>query len=330
MIEPTGHDPSAPPGAPPSRDAPAVARTRRLPRWIVAIAAVALLAAWAAGDLLVSAARAVGQQVAGVGSLEWESAAGWVPISRADARRRDWPSGTAFLAPAWAPLAAGLETADLSLHRPPNPLVVRIFLARIDPGAWRFRVWGRPDFRGDAVGELAAEAGLALAVNASYFAAEGPLGLVVSDGAWRGRQGRNRAAHFLVGATDPAPFILNGKGAKLPALAQGFQGFPAIMSAGRTFGYMRFGGRGFDVRKVDRRTAACTLRDGRVVLLVTDTITNGLSLDELATVLGGLGCTDAMGFDGGSSTGMTLRVPGHARTIENLAPVPVIVGIQAR
>jgi hypothetical protein len=303
---------------------------RRRWRWVLLALIGMILVSCVSTDLFVGAVRAVGQRVAGVGTLEWAAGGRWSPVDPADARRRIWTTKDAFLAPAWEPVAPGLATAELALRRPPNPLEVRVFLARVDPGTWRFRVWGRPDFAPGAVDELAAQAGLVLAVNASYFSDDGPLGLVVSDGASRGRQGRNRAAHFLVSAGAAGPRIVNEKRAVLGALDQGFQGFPAIMTTGRTYAYMRYGGRGFDVWKVDRRTAACTLRDGEVLLLVTDTLTNGLSLDELATVLGGLGCTDAMGFDGGSSTGLSLRVDGHPRVVANLRPVPVIVGIERR
>jgi len=323
-----------PPAAPPAPPPPPPRRRKRWP--LLALAAV-IAALATTSDLTFDAARALGQQLAGVGSLEWRSGSAWTPVARADARRRRWAPEHAFLTPEWDTIAPGLDVADLALRRPPNPLEVDVFLARVDPSAWRFRVWGTPDFAPGAVGELAARAGLMLAVNASYFSDDGPLGLVVSDGAARGRQGRNRAAHFLVGpaASGPAreggaPRIVNQKGAALGPLVQGFQGFPAVMTGGETYSYLRYGGRGFDVWRVDRRTAACTDRGGRVLLLVTDTLTNGLSLAELATVLGGLGCVDAMAFDGGSSTGMALRLPGHLRTVPNLAPVPVIVGIEAR
>ncbi|MDP2314394.1 MAG: phosphodiester glycosidase family protein [Pseudomonadota bacterium] len=321
----------------PLDDAPAPApppprgRSTRGP--LLALAAV-ILALGMGSDLTLDAARAIGQRIAGVGTLEWQGAAAWVPIDRADARRRAWGPEHTFLTPPWRSVAPGLSIADLALRRPPNPLVVDIFLARVDPARWRFRVWGTPDFAPGPVGALAAQADLALAVNASYFSDDGPLGLVVTDGAARGRQGKNRAAHFVVGqaadGTDAAPRIVNEKGAVLGPLAQGFQGFPAIMTGGNTYAYLRYGGRGFDVWRVDRRTAACTQADGAVMLLVTDTVTNGLSLAELATVLGGLGCVDAMAFDGGSSTGTALRVEGHARTVPNLGAVPVILGVEER
>ncbi|MFZ5476171.1 MAG: phosphodiester glycosidase family protein [Myxococcota bacterium] len=301
-------------------------------RWARAaiLAATGSLAAlWAARETLVDAARAVGQTLAGVGELEWRPPGGdWLPIEPGDAARRHWGVVDAFLAPGWRRLAPGLETADLELRRSPNPQHVDVFLARVDPRGWRFRVWGRPDWAPGDVGELADEAGLALAVNASYFAEDGPIGLVVEDGRLRKKQARNRAAHFLV-PTGDRPRVVNEKRTPLPPLDAGFQGFPSIMTAGRTFSYMRVGGRGFDVWKVDRRSAACVDREGRVVLLVTDTVTNGLSFDELATVFGGLGCWDAMAFDGGSSTGMALRV-GEPRDIGNLEPVPVILGVEAR
>jgi hypothetical protein len=279
---------------------------------------------WGAQDV----GRAARRWAAGTGALEWRSSAGWQPITRDQAQRREWAPEHAFLAVGWSPTAPGLEVAELALRRPPNPLELTVVLARVDPVRWRFRVWGRASFAPGAVSELAMEAGLTLAINASYFAAEGPLGLVVSDGVARGRQGRNRAAHFVV-PRGGAPRVINEKQAVLPPLEQGFQGFPAVMTEGRTYAYMRHGGRGFDVDAVERRSAGCILRDGRVLLLATDTLTSGLSLDELATVLGGLGCDDAMAFDGGSSTGLW-STAGDGRQIPNLKPVPVILGIEPR
>lgn len=293
-------------------------------------AAILGLLGWVCAGRLEPVVRSVGKWAAGVGTLEWRTPEGaWRTVDPADAARRLWGPVDAFLAVAWTTPAPGLEIGTVPVRRPPNPHQVDLVVARVDPARWRFRVWGRDDWRPGRVDELAADAGLALAVNASFFADDGPIGLVVSDGVRRQRQARNRAAHFLVGR-DGAPRVVNQKGAALAGVTQGFQGFPSIMSAGRTFSYMRAGGRGFDVWTVDRRTAACVDREGRVVLLATDTVTNGLSLDELATVLGGLGCVDAMGFDGGGSTAMSVRVGDVRRTVVGLEDVPVVVGIEAR
>ena len=59
---------------------------------------------------------------------------------------------------------------------------------------------------------------------------------------------------------------------------------------------------------------------------MTRTLTNGLAFHELTTLLGGLGCVDAMGFDGGTSTGMYVAVDGVREEIANLKPIPVALG----
>jgi exopolysaccharide biosynthesis protein len=123
---------------------------------------------------------------------------------------------------------------------------------------------------------------------------------------------------------------VNQKKASWTGISEAIQAFPAIMSEGHTFPYMRYGGRGFDVQAVDRRTAICLTWDDQLLVLTTDTVTNGLSFMELATLLGGLGCRDAMGLDGGTSTGLYLSVEGTERRIRNLKPVPVVLGIVPR
>lgn len=55
------------------------------------------------------------------------------------------------------------------------------------------------------------------------------------------------------------------------------------------------------------RTAVGILEDGRVVFFICDgriTASPGLNLVELAQVMQGIGCVDAVNFDGGGSTGM--------------------------
>lgn len=62
----------------------------------------------------------------------------------------------------------------------------------------------------------------------------------------------------------------------------------------------------------DRTAVGCTA-DGRVVLFICDgriTGSKGATLTELAAVLKGIGCTDAVNFDGGGSTGMWLSGQG--------------------
>ena len=302
-------------------------------RRILLAALAALVVVFACGrigtDFGVWVVRGIGQRLAGNGTLSWQNPEGvWSDIGVEDASRRAWSRRDAFLQVAWSEAAAGLALGDLYVRRAPDPRTVDIALIRVDPTKWTFSVVGHKDWSRRAVAAFAAEERFAVTVNASYFSKEGPLGLVVSGGESRNRQVAHRAAHFLV--RDGTPHIVNQRKADVSGASEAFQGFPAIMSGGRTYAYMRVGGRGFDVWQVERRTAACVDRDGNVILLVTDTVLGGLSLDELATILGGLGCADAMGFDGGSSTGLAIRVGDVTRVVPNPEPVPVVLGVLAR
>ena len=310
-------------------------RRRSLRRWLLVGGGVLLAVtglAWS--GLARDVARVFGQGLAGHGTLAWEDASGgWNVVPEPLATRRHFGPADAFLVgdatPAWAYPAPGLAQRTLRFQRPPNPQTVEVLVARVDPARWAIRAWGRPDWSRDDVGVLAREAGMVLAVNGSYFDDEGPLGLVVSDGVTRSTRRKGWPTQFLVGA-DGRPRIVTTKGGAPGAVTQGIQARPALLHDGRVYGYIRSGGRTFDPWVVDRRTAACTDRGGKLLLVVTETHTNGLSLDELATVLGGLGCMDAMAFDGGSSTGSWSDVGGWSHELDNTAPVPVVVGISPR
>lgn len=304
----------------------AIPRPRSPLAALVATAAAVVLVAWA---VVVAVVHHADRLVGGTTGLRWSDGLGtWQAVDPSEAERRLWGPTDAFLTPAFETFAPGFSVATLAFGRGVAPLTVDVVVVRIDPHAWRFRVWGRADWRPDRVDTLAAEAHLPFAVNAAYFADSGPLGLIISDGVRRNAQGTRRAAHFLV--FPDGPHVVNERRTGLAGATEGFQGFPAVMSGGRTYSYMRDGGRGFDVRTEARRTAACTTRTNDVLIVVTDTTLGGLTLDELATVLGGLGCVDAMGFDGGSSTGLSLHVGEADLVVENPTDVPVIVGAVPR
>ncbi len=310
---------------------PNPAPTRHL--WVggVLVLLVLLLALAATGETLAVTAVALGRRVASGGVLHWsDGVSPWEKVPLTVELRRLWGPSDHFLTPRWEQVAAGLATAELQFLRPPDPRAVKLVILDVEPTLWRLRVWGRDDWSRDDVATLADEAGLVWAVNGPYFAEDGPLGLVVSDGVVRNRQGTRRSAHFLVDGPGRRPRIVNERRATVADIDQGFQGFPAMMSSGRTFGYLRTGGRGFSVSEVDRRTAACTDTRGHLLVMATDTWTSGLSLSELATVMGGLGCVDGMAFDGGASTSLWLDVPGARRHIDGFEPVPVILGASPR
>ena len=293
---------------------------------VVGVVLAAVLAA-AGADVGLALGEAARRAIGG-GGLYWsDEERGWTELPLALRLRRHWGDADQVVVPGWAQVLPGLDVAELSFLHPPDPRDVDVVLVRIDPRRWQFRVYGRDDWSRDNVGVLAREAGMVFAVNGPYFAEDGPLGLVVSNSVSRNRQGSRRAAHFLVDKPGTIPRIVNERRADVGGVHEGFQGFPAIMTARKTYSYMRTGGRGFDVEVFDRRTAACTTASGNVLFLATDAWTGGLALSELATVLGALGCVDAMAFDGGASTGMWLSAGHVEREVRGLDAVPVIVGV---
>ncbi len=280
---------------------------------------------WWQQDRIIGEFRILGRR----GALAWQVDGQWRSVTSEDRRRRRWGPHDAFLRDglSFDVLEPGLELARLRYRRDPNPADYELLVVRVDPELWSFRVRGEEDFRRASISELAGDANIAL--NASFFAEEGPVGLVLQDGIERVPQGSARAAHFLV---DPVygPRVDNRKGASLEGVEHGVQGFPAIMSGGETYSYMRVGGRGFPVHQLSRRTAVCLDWEGQVLLTVTDTPLNGLTLNELATVLGGLGCEDAMGLDGGSSTALYVRAGERSVTVDARDGIPVAILVEPR
>ncbi|MCP4807688.1 MAG: phosphodiester glycosidase family protein [Proteobacteria bacterium] len=260
------------------------------------------------------------------GALAWQADSVWYTVSAEHRRRRVWTGVDAFLRDGleFDELDDGLGLARIRYRRDPNPNVHELVVARVEPELWDFRVVAREDFARVPIQELGQ--GYSLAVNASFFSDEAPVGLVLQDGEVRVPQGTARAAHFLVDRIR-GPRIENVKMTSLEGIEHAVQGFPAVMSDGETFSYMRYGGRGFAVHDLARRTAVCVDRDDAVLIVVTDSLTNGLTLNELATVLGGLGCVDGMGFDGGSSTALVVNAGDEQILVPSRDGIPVVIGL---
>ncbi len=301
-------------------------------RWLLALTAVlALLGCCSGGALLwigPGRIRDLALDGARIGDLAWQDPSGtWTDITKQQTSRRRWAARDAFLQVEWGEVTEGLERAVLPLRRPPNPLEVPLRLLRIDPARQQVIVAHLPDFARADVAEIARANGMVAAINASYFSDEGPIGLLIEGGQQLHPQSAKWAAHLLIDRAG-AIRIVNRKQAKTTGAIWAIQGFPAIMSGGTIFSYIKSGS-SFNVLEVDRRSAACLTADGRLLLLATDSgLVNGLSFYELGTVMGGLGCRDAMGLDGGSSTGFYLKKGEDEEVIHTLKPVPVIIGVR--
>jgi len=137
------------------------------------------------------------------------------------------------------------------------------------------------------------------------------------------------------GTPVPAPSPLNGSA--MYEIKAGVGGGPVLIKNNQiriTYTEEVFWGSGVGLTNRDPRSAIGFTADKRVILFVADgrqTISEGLSLSELATVLKDLGCTDAMNLDGGGSSqmavGTTLVNRPEGGTFQRAIPTMVSVVI---
>ncbi len=133
---------------------------------------------------------------------------------------------------------------------------------------------------------------------------------------------------------DPTPLAapLQSNGTEYQNLLVGIGGGPALVKNGQvniTYNQEVMWGSGVGLDNRDPRTAVGYTSNKHVIILVADgrqTISEGLSLPELAQVFVNLGCVEAMNLDGGGSTQMALgnqfvNSPSEQRS------VPVILSI---
>lgn len=110
------------------------------------------------------------------------------------------------------------------------------------------------------------------------------------------------------GSPAPAPTVANGL--RHYELLAGLGGGPVLVKNGQrriTYDQEVFWGSGVGIDNRDPRTAVGFTSDKKVIMLVADgrqTISDGLSLYELADLMIELGCVEAMNLDGGGSSQM--------------------------
>ncbi|MDF1505925.1 phosphodiester glycosidase family protein [Roseisolibacter sp. H3M3-2] len=252
----------------------------------------------------------------------------WSDRAGADADAR--LAGAAF----WRADAPGLETAELVLDAPGEGGIaalgrVRLVLARVDPARHALRlVAGAPPGSPWDVDDAPAAA--RLAVNAGQFTDDGPWGWVVRDGRELPALAPGPLSAALVVGTDGAVRIADAAElavaraeAARALVREAVQSYPALLAGdGEVPAPLRAADRGVDLAHRDARLAVGTLRDGRVLVILTRfdalgpgapaRVPLGLTVPEMAAVAGGLGARRAVLLDGGLSAQLLVRDAGGA------------------
>lgn len=265
---------------------------------------------------------------------EWRT---WWRAAAAPAR---WAAADARVSAAvrWRPLREGMELGELDLAGTGEARRLRVVLVRLDPARFRFALESRTRGRrhGTWTVDSAPDAAV-LAFNTGQFTSSAPWGWLVQEGRERRTPGvgplsmavaADGAAIDLV----PAAQLPAYRAARRPHAA--FQSYPTLLDGDGTVPEaLQAAGRGVDVAHRDSRFAIGRLRDGRILLALTRVgdgdgtvgeLPLGLTVPEMAALMGALGCAQAVSLDGGISGQLLARdATGRTQAWRAWRKVPV-------
>jgi len=252
-----------------------------------------------------------------------------------------WPAAHAGLIGrvTWHPGQPGVEWATLPIAGQGEPLT--LVLARIDPRAMSFDlVWGierdRPAWTIDRAGDAA------VALNAGMFVERLPWGWVVMNGRERLAPGHGPLSSALVGLVDGRIVWVDGDDISTwhgrADVRFAFQSYPTLLTGdGEVPLALRNGG--IDGAHRDARLALGLDRQGRLLVVLTrldvpipgaDRLPFGLTVPEMAAVMGALGARHAMLLDGGISAQLAISdSAGQAKAWKGLRKVPLALVARA-
>jgi exopolysaccharide biosynthesis protein len=177
----------------------------------------------------------------------------------------------------------------------------------------------------------------ALALDAGQFRGSLPWGWVVSGGREILQPQYAPLAGAVVLELSGSVRIVSPDGVAAAhargGIREAFQSYPMLLDDGVVPAPLSEAGRGVEVRHRDARLALGTLDDGRVVVALTrfdglgemlGRIPFGLTSQEMAAVMGALGCRQALLLDGGISGQMMVRdARGAAHSWPGTRSVPL-------
>lgn len=274
--------------------------------------------------------------------------AGTIVWWRADQAPTQWTARHADVARAttWHRGAPGVEWGELSVEGSGEAWRTRVIVARLDPRLLRFDVewgvdsaarafWSAADVRAGSV---------RFAVNAGQFTAALPWGWVVTTGRERLGPGRGPLSSAFVVARDGSVRIVDGD--TLAALRRdarvtaAFQSYPSLLTDdGSVPDALRAPCR-IDCAHRDARLALGIARDGHVLVALTrfdgagealGFVPLGLTVPEMAALMGALGARQAVLLDGGISAQLMVREAlGAPRVWRGVRRVPLGLVARAR
>ena len=311
-------------------------------------AATLRLAAAALAALLVTGAAApVHPPAAAATGLSVRAPAGWVRFWTAAEAPARWHGADRAVASAvrWHGGGAGYRWGELELAGPGEAWRTRAVIAELDPAQLRLELvngvgpggfaafWSVDHAPGDA----------AVAFNAGQFDGAAVWGWVVHDGEEYRAPGRGPLSTAVVIAGDGsvqfegdsavAAQRSSGSDRHPAGVREGFQSYPTLLERdGEVPRGLRVAGLPIDLGHRDSRLALGQLPNGRLLVVLTrfdalgpalGGIPFGLTVPEMAALMGALGCRRAVALDGGVSAQLLVRDSATAHMWRGLRRVPL-------
>ena len=249
----------------------------------------------------------------------------WRTWWRSDAAPGQWREAQRLVARSvkWRRVAMGVETGALRLAGSGEAWRTQVVLVRIDPRVHTLRLaegasrnllegrWTVDSAPGDA----------RVALNAGQFRFGTPWGWVVHEGYEVLPPGRGPLAMAIAqDSSGRVQWIEDTEIERAHVTLQprvAFQSYPALLIGdGRLPVQLQAPGRGIDIAHRDARLAIGELRDGSLLIALTrfdalgttfGQVPVGLTVPEMAAVMGALGARRAVLLDGGISAQLALR-----------------------
>lgn len=269
-----------------------------------------------------------------ISELAVHSGGEWVTFWRSQEAATTWvPDYRVLLAIQWQPGSSGVMWAELPLQGTGEAWRTKVVLARVDlhrvrlelangtsPGGYdgRWNLESAPDQA-------------AVALNAGQFAGGAVWGWVVHDGVEYRPPGQGPLAVAVV--VDSSGRVHFSRDFTTAGVRDAFQSFPVLLENGVVPELLRAPNPYMNHGHRDARLAIGLLPDSTLMIALTrfdglgdsfGGIPFGLTVPEMAALMGALGCRDAVALDGGVSAQLLVRdFAGRAHTWRGMRRVPL-------
>lgn len=265
------------------------------------------------------------------------------------------PSPILTAAVRWRVVSPGVELGEVAISGAGEAWRTKVVLVRLDVSRVSLSLDADVSATGAVrpwtINATPAARSASVALNGGQFHDDGPWGWIVHEGREVQAPGRGALASALVVRADGRAQIVDAdsvqhvrNGASPGTIREAMQSYPTLLTTGGTVPAALRGddgsGLSIDLQHRDARLAVGELRNGRLVIALTrfdgfgavlDRVPLGLTVPEMAALMGGLGCHRALMLDGGISAQLAVQDgPQNRREFAGLRRVPLGLIVRPR